>query len=265
MPTVPSGHGNLPPSGTAACVQKTWDAYKIEFHGLQNAPHDRARLLADSAKESGAWLNALPSSSLGLRMDDDTIRVAPPRFCRPHTCQHCDVEVDQLGLHGLSCKMSEGRHYRHSAMNDILHRAMTSAQILSRLEPSGLVRSDGKRPDGVTLVPRKDGKSLIWDATCPDTLAQSYRAAATSSTGAVAAGAETKKLSKYDSLAPSHTIVPVAIESLGNRSYLDGLFEGPQPQNKAAFWGGEGPPVPPSATFGGSAEGECHLNAELCG
>ena len=45
---------------------------------LQNAPHDvaRARLLAVSAKESGAWLKALPVSSLGLRMDDSTIRVA---------------------------------------------------------------------------------------------------------------------------------------------------------------------------------------------
>ena len=119
---------------------------------LQNAPHDlaRARLLAVSAKESGAWLNALPSSSLGLRMDDDTIRVAVGLhlgsvLCRPHTCQHCDVEVDRLGLHGLSCKKSEGRH---SAMNDILYRAMTSAQIPSRLEPSGLVRSNGKRPEG---------------------------------------------------------------------------------------------------------------------
>ena len=189
---------------------------------LQNAPHDlaHARLLAVSAKESGAWLNALPSSSLGLRMDDDTIKVAVGLclgsvLCRPHTCQHCDVEVDQLGLHGLSCKKSEGRHYCHSTMNDILHHAMTSAQIPSRLEPSGLVRSDGKRSDGMTLVPWKNGKSLIWDATCPDTLARSYRAAATSSTGELAAGAETRKLTKYDSLAPGYTIVPVTIESLG--------------------------------------------------
>ena len=202
-----SGHGNPPPSGTAACVQKTWDAYKISSSMdslLQNAPHDLARawLLAVSAKESGSWLNALPSSSLGLRMDDDTIRVAVGLrlgsvLCRLHTCQHCDVEVDQLGLHGLSFKKSEGRHYRHSAMNDILHRAMTSAQIPSRLEPSGLVRSDGNRPDGVTLVPWKNGKSLIWDATCPDTLAWSYRTAATSSTGAVAAGAESRSTTAW--------------------------------------------------------------------
>ena len=37
---------------------------------------DHACLLAASIKESGAWLNALPISNLGLRMDDDTIRVA---------------------------------------------------------------------------------------------------------------------------------------------------------------------------------------------
>ena len=45
---------------------------------LENAPGDLAqvRLLAASAKESSAWLHALPISSLGLRMDDNTIRVA---------------------------------------------------------------------------------------------------------------------------------------------------------------------------------------------
>ena len=67
----------------------------------------------------------------------------------------------------------------------------------------------------MTLVPWKNGKSLFGDATCPDTLAQSYRTAATSGTGAVAARSETRKLTKYDSLASSHTIMPVSIESLG--------------------------------------------------
>ena len=73
-------------------------------------------------------------------MDDNTVRVAVglrlgSPLCRPHLCHHCGIAV---GLHGLSCKKSEGRHCCHSSINDILHRALSSAQVPSRLEPSGL-------------------------------------------------------------------------------------------------------------------------------
>ena len=36
----------------------------------------KARLMAVSCPESGAWLNALPIAALGLRMSDDVVRVA---------------------------------------------------------------------------------------------------------------------------------------------------------------------------------------------
>ena len=150
---------------------------------LDSAPDakSRARLLAASSKESGAWLNALPVSSLGLRMDDDTIRIAVglrlgSPLCRPHTCQHCGEAVDQSGTHGLSCHHSVGRHSRHAALNNLIHKTLSTAKIPSRLEPSGLCQSDGKRPDGVSIVPWKSGKFLVWDATCPDTFAPSYLA-----------------------------------------------------------------------------------------
>ena len=42
----------------------------------------QARLLADHRKESGAWLNALPVSTLKLHMDDG-LRVATPLCCPP--------------------------------------------------------------------------------------------------------------------------------------------------------------------------------------
>ena len=171
---------------------------------LENAPDDmaRARLLAVSTKESGEWLHALPISSVGLRMDDNTVRVAMglrlgSTLCRSHTCQHYGADVNHLATHGLSCKKSEGRHHRHAAINDILYRALSSAKIPSKLEPSGLLCSDGKRPDGVTMVPWKQGKPLVWDATCPDTLAPSYCDMASTRTGAVAAAAEERKVAKY--------------------------------------------------------------------
>ena len=129
---------------------------------LDNAvdARSRARILAATSKEYGAWLQALPLSSIGLRMDDNTVhivtglRLGSP-LCRPHTCQHCGSDVNRSTVHGLSCRWSEGRHFRHSSLNDIVRRALSSARIPSRLEPSGISRSDGKRPDCITLGERE--------------------------------------------------------------------------------------------------------------
>ena len=159
------------------------------------------------------WLNALPISSLGLRMDDSTIKVAvglllDACLCRPHTCQHCGTDVDSLATHGLSCHWNEGRHHRHAAINDILIRALSSAKIPARLEPSGLHRSDGKCPDGITAVPWKCGKLLVWDATCPEMFAPSYISAATSGAGAVQLWRSRERRQSIPSLAP-FTLLPL--------------------------------------------------------
>ena len=92
---------------------------------------------------------------------------------------------------------------------------MTSAKIPSRLEPLDLSRSDGKRPAGASIVPWKNGKYLVWDATCLDTFAVSYTSLATREAGAVAAQAEERKSLNFCSLVSSHTFVPVAIETSG--------------------------------------------------
>ena len=93
--------------------------------------------------------------------------------------------------------------------------SLSNFNIPSHLEPSGLDRSDGKRPDGVTIVPWKHGQCLVWDATCPDTFAASYFARSTSGSGLVAELAESKKISKYGYLEHSHIFCPVAIETSG--------------------------------------------------
>ncbi len=147
-------------------------------------------------------------------MDNDVIRVAVGLrlgvpLCEPHQCRHCRAEVDHLGTHGLSCRFSKGRHSRHAT---IIKRSLGTAKIPSHLEPTGLYRPDGKRPDGASIVPWKGGKVLVWDATCPDTLAPSYANLATREAGVVA---EKKKKAKYSYLESSHHFVPVAVESLG--------------------------------------------------
>ena len=37
-------------------------------------------------------------------------------------------------------------------------------------EPTGLTRTDGKRPDGSTLVPWSAGKGILWDVSIADTM-----------------------------------------------------------------------------------------------
>ena len=175
---------------------------------------DRARLLATATRESGIWLHALPNTSLGLRLDDAALRIAvgfrlDTAVCVAHQCQHCGEEVNNQGTHGLSCCRSEGRHHRHAAVNSIIKRDFKTAKIPARLEPVSLSRSDGKRPDGATVMPWSHGQLLVWDATCPDTMAHSYRSLACSGAGKVAAADEHRKLSKYAHLGQ------VAIETLG--------------------------------------------------
>ena len=92
---------------------------------------------------------------------------------------------------------------------------MAPAHVPSRLEPSGLYCSDGKRPDGVSIVPWKCGQLLVWDATCPDTFAPSYSTIAAQQVGAVAQQAEDKKIQKYKHLDLFYLFIPVAIETTG--------------------------------------------------
>ncbi|GAV01400.1 hypothetical protein RvY_12120 [Ramazzottius varieornatus] len=133
------------PLAALRIFQRTWDLPIVErnFSEVQQASSltEKARMVAVSTKESGAWLNALPASCLGNLLDDDSLRIsiglrlgAP--ICEPHTCR-CSVTVDVYGRHGLSCRYSAGRH---SALNESLRRALVTCQSHAVLDPNGVVR-----------------------------------------------------------------------------------------------------------------------------
>ena len=131
---------------------------------------ETACMLAARATSSGAWLNALPLDQLGLKMSDNEVRIAAGLrlgcpVIHPHICI-CGQAADKFGVHGLTCPKVPGRRVRHTVANRLIHRALNSGDYMSVLEPQDLSRSDGKRPDGLTLVPRTRGRSLIWDFIC---------------------------------------------------------------------------------------------------
>ena len=112
----------LQPSNTS--VQAAWDQPLVEtkYNQLlsenEDNPTEKARLLAVASEHSSDWLHAVPLPSLGLKLDDASLRIAcglrlGTPLCHPHKCQ-CGAEVDKTGRHGLSCKSAEGRLSRHS-------------------------------------------------------------------------------------------------------------------------------------------------------
>ena len=163
-----------PPTGNATGTQKAWNrpvAVASASSLISEAsPIARARLLASQQKEAGAWLTAPPLSALGLRMDNDSIRVAVglhlgSALCIPHDCALCGAQVDETGVHALSCRKSKGRLPHHSYLNDIIKHALMAIDIPCALEPRGLFRVDGRHPDGISVLPWEQVRCLVWDAT----------------------------------------------------------------------------------------------------
>ena len=112
----------------------------------------------------------------------------------------CGEFVDDVrGSHALSCKRNSGRIIHHNYLNDIIHRSLNHAGIPATRELQGLFRSDGKRPDGLTLTPWRDVRCFICDITEAD-ITTSYLPTTAITAGSAAELAATRKLVKYNNL-----------------------------------------------------------------
>lgn len=103
--------------------------------------------------------------SLGLLLSDEAVRVNVAlrlglRIQQPHRCR-CGELSDAFGYHSLSCHRNPGRLPRHAALNYVVYRALTASGVVATLEPLGLERGDGRRPNGITVFPFRQGKMLM--------------------------------------------------------------------------------------------------------
>ena len=93
-------------------------------------------------------------------MEDDAIRIAVGRYLgsslyKPHQCSFVNM-VNTRGNHSLSCKKSAVRTLRHNYLNDLNYNALLQAGLPLIKEAARLLRTDGKRPNG--LIPTCLGK-----------------------------------------------------------------------------------------------------------
>lgn len=81
----------------------------------------------------------------------------------------CGEQISPQGTHGLACLKTAGRQSRHYYLNE------TKSSGPSVLEPVGILREDGRRPDDMSIIPWKRGQLLVWGSTCSDTVAPNVR------------------------------------------------------------------------------------------
>ena len=100
---------------------------------------------------------------------------------------------------------------------------MSRAGITSVKEPYCLTRSDGKRPDGFTLIPWREGRSATWVVTVTDFVT----APSLSMSSACAAPAAQGNFDKYEKISCHHLSITFVIGTLGqiNRDGRDFLSE----------------------------------------
>ena len=103
----------------------------------------------------------------------------------------------------------------YSAIHDMIKRALHKAGLHSVLEHSGLYRGNGSRPDGITLFPFSNVRSLVWDCMCVDTFVGVHTNRSAMEAGTAANCAEECKRRKYAALAEAHQFEPIAIENMG--------------------------------------------------
>lgn len=195
-------------------------SYHSLLRNFSDQPRDLARLLAASTKEFSAWLHALPAASLGNLLDNDSLRITLAlRLGAPvgtrHKCR-CGAVVEETGHRGLCCVKNAEKLSRHNALNEIIWRALVLCNIVAVLEPQGVDRDDGKRPDGLKQVPWKVGKQMVCYATCIDTVSASHLEFSTLKPGLAAKNAEGRKFLTYCSLERFFSLCLLGFETLSS-------------------------------------------------
>ena len=107
-----------------------------------------------------------------------------------------------------------------SHVNSLLKQTLVCLNLASMLEPCGLYRTDGERPDGVTMILWEMGKQLVWDVTLADALAQSrLNQGSLCNPETTATEAEARKIEKHRELNDNGHLFQPLFDSLSVVSY----------------------------------------------
>ena len=197
---------------------------------LSSAPDTRARALALSSAlpHAGDWLNAVPSSSLGLHLQDREFRLCLDYWLgirlmdHETTCPCCasGKKADPMGDHHVGCGGNGDRIHRHDSLRDTLFAAAQSAALAPRKEVPALITGSASRPADIFLPNWSRGRPAALDVTVISTLQNLTLAGAAATQGHALRIGEERKLAAHnaDCKAVGIDFVPLVVESLGGWS-----------------------------------------------
>ena len=105
-------------------------------------------------------------------------------------------------------------------MNDAIMSGLQKAGLSSVLEPPGLDREDGFRPDGITVFTLSRGGELVWDCTCFEKFAGVHLNCTAMEADSAANCSKKRKRRTFAGLVEAHQFESIAVEKLG----VNGVF-----------------------------------------
>ena len=200
----------------------------LHQHLISSAPSTRSRALALSTGLPHAcdWLNVVPSSSLGLRLQDHEFRcclcywLGVPLHNGQFTCPECRGSADPFGDHQVGCGGNGDRISRHNAIRDVVFSAAQSEALAPSKETPNLVPDSSVRPADVLLPNWNRSRPAAVDVHVISPLQQQTLAEAASTTSHALQVGVCRKL--VSNLSACHSVgvefVPFVIETLGGLS-----------------------------------------------
>ena len=184
---------------------------------------DQARIHGCGGPNSGAWLDAIPSSHHFTLSNDNIVNAICLRLGKAIPClqsldkcnTQCGQQMDIEGYHALTCKWGGGPIHRHDSVLDCYFDLFKSVGFHCRKELTSQFENK-QRPD-IAIYNYKDGKKLLLDVTITHPLAKRSVNSSSSKPGFAAAEKEKEKDSKYlaKSLDLGYLFRPLALEVYG--------------------------------------------------
>ena len=197
----------------------------LHQHLLSTAPSIRARALALSSAlpHAGNWLNGIPSSTLGLHLQDQEFRcclrywLGVPLHSSPYSCPECHNTADPFGDHHVGCGGNGDRITRHNAIRDVIFSAAQSAALAPSKEMPNLIPDSLSRPADVFLPTWSRGRPAALDVHVISPLQQQTMGEAASTPGHALQVGVQRKLASHLSACRSVGVefIPFVMETLG--------------------------------------------------